>query len=157
MEGATATLASTFLFPAVASADITSKVASSSALRNVKRAQKQLDTLELYVVNDQYTELKVAIREAPLSEVRKAAFTLVRGGEDGPDADKLTASYQKFIASLEKMDSQAGLGMRGRKLSSGELLGDYNDCLKALRDFVLVAEESASIPVQYADDAATRS
>lgn len=151
LEGASIALATTILTPLAANADITNKVASLSNLRNVKRAQKQLDTLELYAVNDQFTELKQAVRAPPLADIRKSGFALVRGGEDGPDAQKLTASYQKFITSFEQMDNYAGLGIRGRKLNDGEILGFYRDAVSSLADFLVIAEEAAAIPVQYAD------
>jgi hypothetical protein len=149
LEGASIALASNVLTPFVAKADITNKVASAGALRNVKRAQKQLDTLELYAVNDQYAELKQAVRNPPLSDIRKSCSSLIRGGEDGPDAEKLTTSYQKFVVAFEQMDNYAGLGVRGRKLNEGEVLGYYKGAVDALGDFLLVAEDSVTIPVQY--------
>ena len=149
LEGASVSLATTVLFPLAANADITNKLASSAGLRNVKRAQKQLDTLELYVVNEQYVSLQQAIRNPPLGEIHKACSILVRGGEDGPDAEKLLSSYQQFIGSFEQLDRRAGLGGRGQKLNEGELLGFYKGTVSALSDFVVVAEESALIPVQY--------
>ena len=152
LYGASASLATAIGFPLVASADVTNKVASSAALRNVKRAQKQLDTLELYVVNDDYVELTQAIRNPPLADLRKACTTLVHGGDDGPDADKLVYSYQSLIASLEKMYTTAGLGIKGRKLKEGELLTYYKDTVSALGNFVIVAEESVNFPVQYKDE-----
>ena len=152
LYGASASLVTAIGFPLVANADITNKVASSAALRNVKRSQKQLDTLELYVVNDDYLELMQAIRNPPLADLRKACTTLVHGGEDGPDADKLVHSYQSLIASLEKMYTTAGLGIKGRKLKEGELLAYYMDTVSALGNFVVVAEESVNIPVQYNDE-----
>lgn len=157
LEGASASVAATLLFPSIARADITNKVASSVAVRKVKSAQKQLNTLELYVVDDQLVELKQAIREPPLSEIRKSGTTLVRGGEDGPDAEKLATLYQKFIGTLEKLDNEAGLAIRGRKLNEGQLLGDYKDCVVALGDFVVVADESALIPIQNGDETVNQS
>ena len=152
LYGASASLATTVGFPLVSHADITNKVASSAAIRNVKRAQKQLDTLELYVVNDDYVQLMQAIRDPPLADLRKACTTLVHGGDDGPNADKLAYLYKRLIASLEKMYSTAGLGIKGRKLQEGELLAYYRDTVSALGNFVVVAEESVTIPVQYRDE-----
>lgn len=152
LQGASASVAATILFPSIASADVTNKVASSVAIRKVKSAKKQLDTLEHYVVDEEFTELKQAIREPPLSEFRKSATTLVRGGDDGPDAEKLATSYKTAIATLEKMDNDAGVAIRGKKFKEGELLGEYKDCVAALGDFLAVAEKSASIPVQYGDE-----
>lgn len=134
--------------PLVANADITNKVASSSALRNVKRSLKQLDSLELYVTSDNYKELKRSLRLAPLADVRKNCSILVRGGEDGPDAQTLQLSYQKFILALEQMDSTAGLAMRGRTIPEGTFYGSYRVTVSTLADFLKVAEEAADIPVQ---------
>mmetsp|Transcript_31123 Transcript_31123/g.51399 ORF Transcript_31123/g.51399 Transcript_31123/m.51399 type:complete len:182 (+) Transcript_31123:90-635(+) len=152
LEGASIALATTVLTPLAAKADITNKVASAAAIRNVKRAQKQFDTLELYAVNNEYAELKKAVRNPPLSEIRKSGNSLVRGGEDGPDAEKLTSSYKKFILAFEQMDNYAALGVRGRKLDDGQILGYYKDAAGALGDFVVIAEESAAIPLQYAEE-----
>lgn len=151
METAAATLVGTILLPQTASADITNKVASSTAIRSVKRSQKLMDTLELYAVNDQYLELMDAIRNPLMSDLRKSCTTLVRGGEDGEDAEKLVSSYQSFITSFEKMYTKAGLGLRGRKLPDGEMLGLYKDAVTTLGNFVAVAEDSVTIPLQYTD------
>ncbi|KAI2489822.1 hypothetical protein MHU86_24757 [Fragilaria crotonensis] len=153
LDAAAASLAGSVLLPHAAHADVTNKVASSTAIRGVKRAQKLIDALELYVVNDQYLELMAAIREPPISEIRKACTTLVRGGEDGMDAEKLASSYQSFISSFEKLYTTAGFGVRGRKLKDGELLGVYKDSVTALASFVAVAEDSLTIPLQYSDEA----
>jgi hypothetical protein len=153
LDAVAGSLAGTVFLPQAARADITNKVASSTAIRGVKRAQKQIDALELYVVNDQYLEFMGAIREPPISEIRKACTTLVRGGEDGKDAEKLVSSYQSFISSFEKMYTTAGLGTRGRKLKDGELLGFYKETVTALASFVDVAEDSVTIPLQYSDEA----
>jgi hypothetical protein len=135
--------------PLMANADITNKLASSSALRNVKRSLKQLDSLELYVTTDNYEELKRSLRLAPLADVRKNCFILVRGGEDGPDAQSLKLLYQKFILALEQMDSTAGLAMRGRKIPKGTFYASYKVTVSTLADFLKVAEEAADISVQY--------
>ena len=149
----TASLAVTtsVLIPEVANADVTNKVASSSAIRVVKSAQKQLDTLEFYAANNQYKELVQAVQSPPLTEIRKACTTLIRGGEDERDADKLVSSYQNFISSLEKMYTTAGLGIRGRTIPQGELLGLYNDTVSTLSIFAAVAEDSVSIPLKNLD------
>mmetsp|Transcript_21119 Transcript_21119/g.29838 ORF Transcript_21119/g.29838 Transcript_21119/m.29838 type:complete len:207 (-) Transcript_21119:186-806(-) len=135
--------------PMVANADVTNKIASSSALRNVKRSIKQLDTLELYVVNNEYLELKQAIRVAPIAEIRKNCNTLIKGGEDGPDAEKLVEGYNTFIKALESLDGTASLGSRGRTIPEGQFSEQYKATVAALSDFVKVAEDSVAIPVQY--------
>lgn len=143
---------SVVLTPLAANADVTNKVASSSALRGVKRSLKQLDSLELYVTSDNYQDLKAALREAPLADVRKNMTTLVKGGEDGPDGDLLQSRYQKFIQSLEQMDSTAGQAMRGRKVPNDVFYDKYKATVAAMTDFLKVAQESASIPVQYDEE-----
>lgn len=140
------------LTPLAASADVTNKVASSSALRNVKRSQKKLDSLELYVTNGSYQSLMAALREAPLADVRKNMSILVRGGEDGPDAALLQLKYQKFIQGLEAMDSIAGQALRGRKVPEDVFYDKYRVTVAALDDFLKVAEDSAGIPVQYVEE-----
>lgn len=140
------------LTPMAANADVTNKVASSSALRNVKRSLKQLDSLELYVTSDNYQELKAALRVPPLADVRKNMSILVKGGEDGPDAELLQNKYSNFIQGLEQMDSTAGLALRGRKISDDVFYDKYKVTVVALTDFLKVAEESVSIPVQYVEE-----
>ena len=130
-------------------ADITNKVASNAALRNLKLSQKKLSTLEEYVSFQDYEGLKGQLRQAPVSELRKSAFTLVKGGEDGPDAELLSKKYQALISSLERMDSTATLAMRGRKIPAPEFTQNYLDFASALNDFIVLGEESSNIPVQY--------
>ena len=147
----------TFLAPMVAKADITSKVASSASLRNVKRASKQLDNMELYAATADAAGLRAAIRVAPLSDVRKAAFTLVRGAEDGPDAEIMASTYQTFIRALEQMDSSAAVVVRGRTLSEGQLYTLYKDTVSSMAAFVTVADKAVTIPIQYADEGSAKS
>mmetsp|Transcript_16179 Transcript_16179/g.21163 ORF Transcript_16179/g.21163 Transcript_16179/m.21163 type:complete len:193 (-) Transcript_16179:211-789(-) len=137
--------------PKEARADITNKLASKAALRNVKSAQKKLASIELYVANNDYASLKLALREAPLSDIRKACTTLVKGGEDGPDADKLQLQYKKFMTSLEKIDALASLGMRGRNISNQDFYSSYKGTVDTLASFLDVAREAIEIPIQYTD------
>ena len=137
--------------PLIANADVTNKVASTTALRNVKRARKQADTFEPFVVEGDYQGLRGAIRVSPMSEVRKNCFILVRGGEDGPDAEKLTETYKAFIAALEKLDSTAGLAIRGRQIPDGEIADLYKSTLVSLGDFISIAEDAVTIPLQVED------
>lgn len=144
-----ATVAS--VVPTPAYADITNKVASSSALRNAKSAQKRLVALGDSVNLLQYDAFREALREAPLSEIRKACTVLVRGGEDGPNAEELQEKYKIFITNFEKADSTALVASRGRKIPEGEFQATYATTVSALSDFIIIAEKSAEIPVQYAD------
>jgi len=109
---------------------------------------RQLNEMEFAAVSsNDYTSVKEAIRKPPLTEVRRNCMILVKGGEDGPDADNLQSKYATFIKELEGLDSQASLGMRGRK--NIEMADNYDGTVKALKDFLDVAEKAAELPVQY--------
>ena len=130
--------------------DITTQVAFKTALRNVKRALKQVGTLEPLVVAEDYENLRSALRQPPVSEIRKNCFVLVRGAGEEQQVEegggKVTLSYKKFIAALEQMDSTAGLAIRGRQIPAETLLGQYQDTVKSLEVFVETAEPLISIP-----------
>ena len=113
---------------------------ASPALKNIKRAEKQLSKMEFYAVENNYEEMKLAIRNPPFSEIRKNSFQIIRDfkGEQNQQ-DQLQAAYDKFIASLEKMDSTASLAMRGRKLENGALLQSYDATVEALSEWIEVA------------------
>lgn len=98
-------------------ADVTNKVASSAALRNVKLSQKKFIGLQDVVDADEYTELKESLRAAPISDIRKSMSTLVKGGEDGPDAQALQDKYKSFIFRLTRKDGWYGQpGVTGQKV-----------------------------------------
>lgn len=147
LEGAAATVAATAFAPQLALADVTNKVASSSALRYVKRAAKQLDNMELYVSTADLAAIQNEIRTSPLTEIRKNMSILVRGGEDGPDAAKLAQGYQKFISSLEAFDTTCRSAARGRNMPEGQLYQQYKDSAAALKDFLAIADEAVNIPL----------
>jgi hypothetical protein len=134
-----------------AQADITSKLASTQALRNVKLAQKKLSSLAVveFVSTADYANLKSVLRAAPLSDLRKACTVLIKAGEDGPEANNLQTTYQNLIAKLEKIDSVASVALRGRTVSEMVFLSSYEGAVTALGDFVAVAERSMDTPVQY--------
>jgi hypothetical protein len=112
----------------------------SSNVRSLKRAEKQLSKMELYAVENDYEAMKLAIRNAPFSEIRKNSFALIKDFADQPDLQvKLTASYEVFIRSLENMDSTASLGLRGRKLDNGALLQSFQTTSVALNEWIAVA------------------
>jgi len=117
-------------------------IIQSANLRSLKRAEKQLSKLEFYAVENDYENMKLSIRNAPFSEVRKNSMSLIKefsGNEDA--ADKLTKAYGTFIASVEKMDNTAGLGLRGRKLDKGELLKCYDAVKSSMAELIAVASE----------------
>lgn len=133
--------------PSPACADVTNKVASTAAIRAVKRALKDLEKAEFACVGNQYTDAKEALRTPGLNEVRKNCLILIRGGEDGAEAENLKSAYEKFVKDLEALDSQASLGMRGRKKDI-QLAGYYDSALASLKAFLEVGERSATIPLQ---------
>jgi hypothetical protein len=141
----------TSIFPGVANADITNKVASSTALRNIKRAQKQLEKLQPIAESNDFTGVKEFLRTPPFSEVRKNCSIVIRGAEDGPKVEELDGVYKGFITSIEKIDGTASLGFRGRKIPQLQMTDEYLLVQSALSDFLKVAEEAAEIPVQYQD------
>lgn len=113
---------------------------SSPNIRSLKRAEKQLSKMEFYAVDNDYEAIKLAIRNAPFSDIRKNSFALIKEYASQPEQQsKLTASYEAFISSLEKMDSAASLGMRGRKLDNGALLQSYQATSLALNEWIAVA------------------
>uniref|UniRef100_A0A7S1Z940 Uncharacterized protein n=1 Tax=Ditylum brightwellii TaxID=49249 RepID=A0A7S1Z940_9STRA len=133
-----------------ANADVTNKIASSSALRTIKRCIRQLTDMEGSATSfNDYMSVKESIRKPPLTEVRRNCVILIKGGEDGPDAALLQEKYNAFIKALESLDGQASLGMRGRKGIS--MVEEYDATMKAIKDFYEVAERTAEAPIQYAD------
>jgi len=94
-------------------------------------------------VTNQYEPLKEAVRVPPLSEIRKACTQIIKRrseeetGGGGEEAILLLQDkYKTFIGALEKMDSTAGLGMRGRQLPPTELRGLWSDAVQSLQDFL---------------------
>lgn len=80
--------------------------------------------------------------------MRKNGLILVRGGEDGPKVKELVVAYKEFIAAVEKIDSTASLGMRGRKMDNFQMSQEYDVIAKALESFLKVGREAAEIPLQ---------
>jgi hypothetical protein len=134
-------------YPESARADVTSKVASSTALRNVKRAQKQLTKLLPYVEFGEYAPIVECFRTSPFAEIRKNCATLIKGAEDGPLADLLLDKYKAFVASVEKLNYSSSQGVRGRTIPSEQLVKEYRIVESTLADFIAVAEESVEIPL----------
>lgn len=133
------------ILPSISSADVTNKIASQASLRYIKRSIKEFESIELAASTDNYTEIKTALRNQGLSEIRQNARVLIRGGEDGPESENLVAAYSSFIKELESLDSQAFLGIRGRKIS---MYPYYEKSMKALVNFEEVAERAIAVPLQ---------
>ncbi|GKY92122.1 hypothetical protein MPSEU_000183600 [Mayamaea pseudoterrestris] len=143
--------------PLVANADVTAKLASSTALRKVKSCQNKLATLETAISETDYLAVRQSLREAPCSDLRKSMTTLVKGAEDGSNAQEISAKYKTFISSLETLDAKAGLGLRGQSISVEEMTKYYQAVLINLREFLEAAQAAAEVPLQYNDDIATGS
>mmetsp|Transcript_26584 Transcript_26584/g.30415 ORF Transcript_26584/g.30415 Transcript_26584/m.30415 type:complete len:227 (+) Transcript_26584:207-887(+) len=129
--------------PSPAFADVTNKVASQASLRYIKRSVKELEKLELYASTNDYSEIKQGLRSPALSEIRKNANVLIKGGDDTSEAETLTAIYATFIKDIEKLDSNASLGFRGKK--GVELYPSYQKAMKGLMDFQASAERSVTV------------
>jgi hypothetical protein len=132
-------------FAAPAFADVTNKVASQSSLRYLKRSMKELDKLEFYAAQNDYAEIKQGIRSPGLSEIRKNASVLIRGGEDGPEAENLQSTYTVFIKDIEQLDAEVNLGIRGSKKN---VFPRYQKAVTSLAAFAEVAVKSVSIPME---------
>jgi hypothetical protein len=135
---------STTTLPQPAYADVTNKVASKAALRYIKRAIKEFEKLEFNASNNDFTEIKAGLRTPALSEIRKNAGILIKGGEDTAEAENLVAAYAAFIKDIEKLDGDASLGLRGRR--NVQLLPSYDQTLKALKEFEEIAIRATTIP-----------
>lgn len=143
------TSSSRFGLVQAAHADVTNKIASSTALRALTRVQSQLPVKVLPAVQaNDFVGVKARLREAPFDNVRKNGQTLVRGGEDGPRARELVKYYKELIAALEKIDSTASLGMRGRTIGPLEMTQEYDKIIVALETFLKVGAAAADIPLQ---------
>ncbi|KAL7552428.1 hypothetical protein ACHAWF_015665 [Thalassiosira exigua] len=133
-------------------ADVTNKVAGAAALRSLSNLRAQLPRKLLPPCrSSDYLGARQALREPPLDGMRKSMLVLVRGAEDGPKAKELQEAYQRLVGSLEKIDATSSLGMRGDKTVAGDpfRLGlEYDDVENALGNFIELAAEAASIPLQ---------
>ena len=94
--------------PAAAHADVTNKVASTTALRSLTRAQEKLpERLLPEAKANNFEGVKLRLREPPFDTLRKNGQILVSGGEDGPKVGQLVKGYKELIAALEKIDGTA--------------------------------------------------
>lgn len=147
--GAAASAAVLATGPGAAHADVTNKIASSTALRALTRAQAQLPTKLLPDVKaNDYVGVKARLREPPFDNVRKNGQILVRGGEDGPKVGELVKKYKELIVAIEKIDNTASLGMRGRTIDPFEMSKEYEVIVAAIDSFLKVGAEAAEIPLQ---------
>jgi len=132
-----------------ANADVTNKVQSTTALRNLQRCSKTLPKLSASVSEGDYLGVKSFFRTPPWDESRKNGQILVRGGEDlGKKSNELAEKYKKFISSVEKIDGSASLGIRGRTIDPKQFSQEYDSVQSTLKDFIQIAEETTDIPLQ---------
>lgn len=139
---------------AAVTSDLPTQLATASALRSIQSSQKRLQSnafSELVALHD-YPAIQLALRAAPLSEIRKASRVILvqaaaaAAGVDGEnnnnnDATKLSRQYTVFTQYLERMDSLALTASRGRKLDPTEWNASYTNTLTALAAFVETAAE----------------
>jgi hypothetical protein len=143
--------AAVFANPEVAHADVTNKIASSTAMRGLKQAEKKLPYLLPAVQENDFVGVKSFLRTPPFDEIRKNGSIVVRGGENGPKSNELQTTYKDLIGSIEKIDGTASVGMRGRKVPQLQLLQEYDTILASMKSFLKVADEAVEIPLQYTD------
>lgn len=140
---------STFGLVGVAHADAINKVASSTALRALTRARAQLPIKLLPAVKENdFASVKVRLREPPFDTLRKSSKTLVAGAEGSPLSGEVNKRYNNLIFSLERFDSTASLGFRGRSIGPLELTQRYDILVKDLDIFMKVAAQAAEIPLE---------
>lgn len=100
---------------------------------------------------EDYAGLRETLRLAPFSEMRKACRTILKAttpiyqGEDPPPSP-LEPKYREVIAGMEKMDSLAGLGVRGRKIPKADMENAYEKTVQAFSAFMQDAEASFPEP-----------
>ena len=120
---------------------------TGESIRIIKRVQKKLAQLEKDVNGAEYVAVIEGIRAAPFPDLRKACFAIVRraGGEDETAGNRpaLEKKYNALKEELEKWYSIATLGTRGSKIKEGEFEDSYQNVVKALADFLALAEKEA--------------
>jgi hypothetical protein len=142
------------------------QVATAAALRKVKSSYKKLisNEVELYVSTNDYISIKELVRVAPISDIRNACTNLIKLsliqkqssnsitsdpsvllGTTSTPITELENSYKKFISSMERMDSYASLGIRGRKLNDTDFATSYQSTITLLQEFIQLAEQELSI------------
>lgn len=141
--------AATAASPKAANAiDVTSsKLASPGALRSVKSSLRKMSTLDGLVSDGGYAEIREALRVPPVSDLRKSCATIIygSGGDINDPGQELTGGYKSVVASLEKMDSLAGLGARGRTIPQSELAAALDGTKSSLNEFVKLAEGTLNV------------
>lgn len=136
----TAVTVGSVVLPQAANADITSQLAAPAALRAIKRARKKISNLEDIVLLGDYTGIKTTLRLDSISDLRKSCSTIIKATEDGPNAESVLQNYKSMIASLEKLDSLASVGMRGRKVGVDELKASYDSFVASLDSLIEISE-----------------
>merc|ERR1712008_92731 len=110
---------------------------------------KALEKTELSVTNKEYKEVRDALRSPSMGTLRKYCNVLILNGE-GTEKELLTTSYQKFVKTLETLDSQCNLAVRGKK--NVEIYNLYRDSLKDLIIFEDTAEKVMGVTAEVAPE-----
>lgn len=135
--------------PSPSNADVTNKIAGTTALRSLTNTRRQLSAkLQPLAQSNNYKGIKTCLRESPFTNLRKDMLTIVRGGEDGQKATELLLAYKQLINALETIDGTSTLGMQRGKVDNFQLSIEYDDIEKALDLFIYVGYEAAGIPLQ---------
>jgi len=135
---ATVTVGTTVSAPAFAVTFGGIDATPEESLRYVRRGIKALAKTELSVTNKEYLEVRDALRSPSLDTLRKYCKILIASGAE-TEKDELTYRYEKFVKDFESLDSQANLGVRGKKDVKMNVL--YRDSLKELTAFADEAEK----------------
>uniref|UniRef100_A0A7S1G3J1 Uncharacterized protein n=1 Tax=Corethron hystrix TaxID=216773 RepID=A0A7S1G3J1_9STRA len=134
---------------------ISDKLASSQASKDVKKASRQLAKAEFYVVEKDYRAVATTLRTTPFADVRKNARVLIRAaGENSPLFEDLCAKYDGFIGAVQRLDSLAGSGVRGKDADMSEA---YFDAVRGLDGFIEVANKAVDTPLRYENETAPNS
>lgn len=113
------------------------------SLRYVKRAIRALEKAELSATNNEYVEIRDAIRSPSLDTLRRYCGVLIENGE-GTEKESLSTQYKKFVTAFEKLDNQCNLAVRGKK--GVQIYDLYRSALKELVVFADTAEKVTGIP-----------
>jgi hypothetical protein len=151
----------------VVTSDLMDATTYLAALRSVQLAQRRLSSKAVreYIVTRDYPAVQALLRAAPVSDIRKAcrkvvALLTMASGGPGATADSkpllttdaeaqlaatvtvLEREYSVFIQALERLDTTAMNGIRGRTVSDTEWQSVYANAVDALASFVTTAEQA---------------
>mmetsp|Transcript_36979 Transcript_36979/g.44179 ORF Transcript_36979/g.44179 Transcript_36979/m.44179 type:complete len:225 (-) Transcript_36979:111-785(-) len=126
-------------------------VEPEDALRYIKRAVKALDKLELSVTNNEYKEIRDAIRSPSFDLLRKNSGVLIQNGV-GTEKDSMQATYKKFVTDFEALDNKCGIAVRAKK--DVKIYDLYRSAAKELLIFADTAEKVTGLNSDSSDTVA---